>query len=90
MSYLKTYTLFYDKLEKSNYFLESILETLDEPTQGRLISFLLSAPLGDGGQWDMLCNLVRKYGVVPKEAMPETVASSATQRNDSCPDKKAS
>ena len=39
--------------------------------QGRLISFLLSAPLGDGGQWDMLCNLVRKYGVVPKEAMPE-------------------
>lgn len=75
----QNYTLFYDKLEKSNYFLESILETLDEPTQGRLISFLLSAPLGDGGQWDMLCNLVRKYGVVPKEAMPETVASSATR-----------
>ena len=45
----QNYTLFYDKLEKSNYFLESILETLDEPTQGRLISFLLSAPLGDGG-----------------------------------------
>ena len=75
----QNYTLFYDKLEKSNYFLESILETLDEPTQGRLISFLLSAPLGDGGQWDMLCNLVRKYGVVPKEAMPETVSSSATR-----------
>ena len=75
----QNYTLFYDKLEKSNYFLESILETLDESTQGRLISFLLSAPLGDGGQWDMLCNLVRKYGVVPKEAMPETVSSSATR-----------
>ena len=69
----QNYTLFYDKLEKSNYFLESILETLDEPTQGRLISFLLSAPLGDGGQWDMLCNLVRKYGVVPKEAMMEEI-----------------
>ena len=45
----QNYTLFYDKLEKSNYFLESILETLDEPTQGRLISFLLSAPLADSG-----------------------------------------
>lgn len=95
----QNYTLFYDKLEKSNYFLESILETLDEPTQGRLISFLLSAPLGDGGQWDMLCNLVRKYGVVPKEAMPETVASSATRemaaaltrklREDACRLRKA-
>lgn len=95
----QNYTLFYDKLEKSNYFLESILETLDEPTQGRLISFLLSAPLGDGGQWDMLCNLVRKYGVVPKEAMPETVSSSATRemtsaltrklREDACRLRKA-
>lgn len=95
----QNYTLFYDKLEKSNYFLESILETLDEPTQGRLISFLLSAPLGDGGQWDMLCNLVRKYGVVPKEAMPETVSSSATRemtsaltrklREDACHLRKA-
>lgn len=75
----QNYTLFYDKLEKSNYFLESILETLDEPTNGRLISFLLMSPLGDGGQWDMFCNLIRKYGVVPKEAMPETVASSATR-----------
>lgn len=80
----QNYTLFYDKLEKSNYFLESILETLDEPTEGRLVSFLLTAPLGDGGQWDMLCNLVRKYGVVPKEAMPETVASSATREMTAC------
>ena len=75
----QNYTLFYDKLEKSNYFLESILETLDEPTEGRLIAWLLSSPLGDGGQWDMLCALVDKYGVVPKDAMPETVSSSATR-----------
>lgn len=26
----------------------------------------------------MLCNLIEKYGVVPKDAMPETVSSSAT------------
>lgn len=74
----QNYTLFYDKLEKSNYFLENILDTLEEPTEGRLIAHLLRDPLGDGGQWDMLCNLIEKYGVVPKDAMPETVSSSAT------------
>ncbi len=67
----QNYTLFYDKLEKTNYFLENILGTLDEPTEGRLISWLLTAPLNDGGQWDMICSLIGKYGVVPKYAMPE-------------------
>ena len=78
------YTLFYDKLEKANYFLESILETLEEPTEGRLIAHLLSAPLNDGGQWDMLCNIVEKYGLVPKSAMPETVSSSSTREMTAC------
>jgi bleomycin hydrolase len=78
----QNYTLFYDKLEKSNYFLESVLETLDEPLNGRLMAFLLTAPVNDGGQWDMLCNLIRKYGVVPKDIMPETKASSATREMD--------
>ena len=45
----QAYPLFYDKLEKANFFLENILETLDEPTNGRLVSFLLAAPLQDGG-----------------------------------------
>ncbi len=75
----QNYTLFYDKLEKSNYFLENILSTLEEPTAGRVIAHLLHDPLGDGGQWDMLCNLVEKYGVVPKDAMPETACSSSTR-----------
>ena len=78
------YTLFYDKLEKANYFLESILETLDEPADSRLIAHLLMAPLNDGGQWDMLCSIVDKYGLVPKSAMPETVSSSATREMTSC------
>ena len=74
----QSYLFFYDKLEKANFFLESILETLDEPTGGRLIAWLLSSPMNDGGQWDMLCGLVDKYGVVPKDAMPETACSSST------------
>ena len=75
----QSYTLFYDKLEKSNYFLESILETLDEPSNGRLISHLVSAPLNDGGQWDMLCNLINKYGLVPKAAMPARICLHPAQ-----------
>ncbi len=78
----QSYLFFYDKLEKSNYFLENILETLDEPTSGRLVSYLLSGPVGDGGQWDMFCNLVRKYGVVPKSACPESANSSSSREMD--------
>ena len=78
----QNYPLFWDKLEKANYFLENILATLDEPTNGRMIAWLLSSPLGDGGQWDMFCGLVEKYGVVPKDAMPENACSSATGEMD--------
>lgn len=80
----QAYLFFYDKLEKSNYFLENVLETLDEPVNGRLVSFLLQAPVGDGGQWDMLCNLVEKYGIVPKTAYPETTLSSTSGEMNSC------
>jgi bleomycin hydrolase len=72
----QTYLMFWDKLEKANYFLETILATTDEPTDGRLIMFLLHQPLQDGVQWDMFVNLVNKYGVVPKAFMPESASSS--------------
>lgn len=78
----QAYPLFWDKLEKSNWFLQNILDTLDEPLDGRLVSFLLADPLGDGGQWDMFRSLVKKYGVVPKEAMPETACSRNTRELD--------
>lgn len=76
----QTYTMFWDKLEKANYFLESILKTLDEPTSGRLLQWLLMAPVQDGGQWDMICSLIDKYGVVPKASMPETFSSSESMQ----------
>jgi bleomycin hydrolase len=74
----QSYLAFWDKLEKANYFLESILKTLDEPTDGRLINHLLRSPIEDGGQWDMFTNLVKKYGCLPKTAQPETESSSST------------
>ncbi len=74
----QNHTMFWDKFEKSNYFLESVLRTLDEPADGRLIAHLFSAPIQDGGQWHMFVNLVNKHGLVPKSVMPETESSSAT------------
>ena len=76
----QTYQMFFDKIEKANYFLENILETLDEKTDSRIIMWLLNAPLTDGGQWDMFTSIVEKYGVVPKAVMPETFHSSDSQR----------
>ena len=78
----QSYPLFYDKLERANWFLCQVLDMLDEPLDGREMAFLLADPLGDGGQWDMFMALVRKYGVVPKEAMPETACSSNTREMD--------
>ncbi len=90
----QSYLLFWDKLEKSNWFLENILDTLEEPVGSRILCHLLTDPLGDGGQWDMMANIVAKYGVVPKYSMPESAVSSSTRemnrvmtellRNDAC------
>lgn len=71
----QTYMMFWDKLEKSNYFLESIIDTLKEGIYSRIIMWLLNNPIQDGGQWDMFAGLVRKYGVIPKQMMPESYHS---------------
>ena len=74
----QSYLMFYDKLEKANYFLENIIKTLNIETNSRLIMWLLENCMEDGGQWSMFTSLVKKYGVVPKEIYPESISSSAT------------
>ncbi len=74
----QNHTMFWDKFEKANYFLESVLSTLDEATDSRLIAHLFSHPVQDGGQWHMFINLVKKHGLVPKAVMPETESSGST------------
>ncbi len=70
------YPYFYDKLEKANLFLESIIRIADRPLDDRDVQWLLQHPLPDGGQWNMVVALIEKYGVVPTEIMPETYSSS--------------
>jgi bleomycin hydrolase len=79
----QAYLFFWDKLEKANYFLENVIDTVDEPLDGRLLQSLLASPVGDGGQWDMVANLVEKYGLVPQALYPDSfnaMNSSAMDR----------
>ena len=68
----QSYLFFWDKLEKANWFLEQILDTVDEELDGRLVQYLMAGPVGDGGQWDMVANLVEKYGLVPQHLYPDS------------------
>lgn len=72
------YLQFYDKLEKSNTFLEYMIEYRERPIQDREVVFLLRDPAPDGGYWENFTNLVGKYGVIPKDAMAESASSENT------------
>lgn len=74
----QNYLAFYDKLEKINMFLNLAIEMSDRDIDDRTYVWLLTNGVQDGGQWDMFVNLVEKYGVVPKDIMPETFQSSNT------------
>ncbi|MEE1296323.1 MAG: C1 family peptidase [Bifidobacterium sp.] len=68
----QNYNFFYDKLEKSNQFMENIIKSANDSLDDRRVDFLLTTPQQDGGDWDPMVALVEKYGVVPRDAMPDT------------------
>ena len=72
----QAHTFFWDKYEKSNWFLEQVLATADQELTSCKVKFLLDTPQQDGGQWDMVVSLFEKYGVVPKSVYPESISSS--------------
>ena len=72
----QAHTFFWDKYEKSNWFLEQVIATSDQELTSRKVKFLLDTPQQDGGQWDMVVSLFEKYGVVPKSVYPESISSS--------------
>src|ERR1700689_3274879 len=79
----QNYAMFWDKIERANYFLEAVIETADRDPDDRTVAYLLDSVAGDGGQWNMFVALVDKYGLVPKPFMPETQSSSETARMNS-------
>jgi bleomycin hydrolase len=79
----QNYAMFWDKIERANYFLEAIIETSGRDLDDRTVAFLLDSVADDGGQWNMFVALVAKHGLVPKAFMPETQSSSDTGRMNS-------
>jgi len=82
-TFSQSYLFFYDQLEKANLFLQGIIDTRNLPLEDRTVDWLFANPLGDGGQFTGVSNLVMKYGVVPSEVMPETLSANSTSQMSS-------
>merc|ERR1712013_660038 len=87
MEFSQGHLFYWDKIERANYFLHNIVLTArrGEEVTGRTVSYLLSDPINDGGQWDMAVNLVTKYGMLPKKCFPETFSCESSSRQRSSP-----
>ncbi|MDR0765809.1 MAG: C1 family peptidase [Odoribacteraceae bacterium] len=72
------YLYFWDIFEKSNLFLENMIATAGKPMDDRGVTEFFKNPVNDGGVWNLYYNLGEKYGVVPREVMPETAHSDNT------------
>lgn len=79
-TFSQNYVFFYDQLEKSNLFLQGVIDTKDLPFDDRKVDWLFSNPIGDGGQFTGVSDLATKYGLVPSEVMPETYSSNNTSQ----------
>ena len=75
----QSYLALFDKLEKLNYTLEILIELINKDYDDRSLQFVVQNGIGDGGQWDMIVSIIKKYGLVPKNVFGETATSSATR-----------
>ncbi|MDR1115748.1 MAG: C1 family peptidase [Tannerella sp.] len=74
------YPFFWDQLEKSNLFLQGIIDTREKPMDDKMVEWLFKNPLSDGGQFTGVADLLTKYGAVPANVMIETFGSENTRQ----------
>lgn len=74
------YSFFWDQLEKSNLFLQGMIDTASLPDDDRKVDWLFAHAIADGGQYTGVADILMKYGVVPIEVMNETASSTKTAR----------
>lgn len=74
----QNYNFFWDQLEKANLFLQGIIDTREKPINDKMVEWLFKNPIGDGGQFTGVSDLILKYGLVPASVMPETYSSEHT------------
>ena len=76
----QSYNFFYDQLEKSNLFLQAVIDNAKKPMNDQLVDWLFKNPLSDGGTFCGVIDVVSKYGLVPAEVMPESFTANNTSR----------
>lgn len=84
LNFSANYISYYDKIEKSKFFFEKIIETLNLPSDDRMMEYLFKNPCQDAGQWTMFKNIIKKYGIVPQEDMPDTYSALDSNQMNIC------
>ena len=79
----QNYNFFYDQLEKSNLFLQGMIDNASKPEDDKMVEWLMQHPLSDGGLFTGIADDITKYGVVPTEVMPEAFSAENTSRLNS-------
>lgn len=80
IEFSQNHLFFYDQLEKSNLFLQAIIDTRNKPMADQTVTWLFQNPLSDGGTFTGVADLATKYGIVPSGIMPETYQSNNTSQ----------
>ena len=80
LEFSQAYLFFYDQLEKANLMLQGVIDTGKKPIDDQRVQFFFHYPIGDGGTFCGVADLAEKYGLVPKEVMPETYTSDNTSK----------
>lgn len=79
----QSYSFFYDQLEKSNLFLQAVIDNAKKPMDDKLVEWLFKNPLSDGGTFCGVQDVMMKYGAVPADVMPESYNANNTSRMSS-------
>jgi len=80
LEFSQAYLFFYDQLEKANLMLQGVIDTGKKPIDDQRVQFFFHYPLSDGGTFCGVADLTEKYGLVPKEVMPESFSSDNTSK----------
>ena len=80
LEFSQAYLFFYDQLEKANLMLQGVIDTGKKPIDDQRVQFFFHSPIGDGGTFCGVADLTEKYGLVPREVMPESFTSDNTSK----------
>ncbi|MCH3982951.1 MAG: C1 family peptidase [Prevotella sp.] len=83
IEFSQAYLFFYDQLEKANLMLQGVIDTAKKPIDDNRVQFFFKSPINDGGTFCGIADLTAKYGLVPKEVMPESYSSNSTSKASS-------